>query len=68
MTVRKLFEEYRRDHPDGYRHANFDILLWQYMLQTKAVSHVEYYAGDQIHIDFAGDRLEITGELMGKIK
>lgn len=32
VTVRKLFEEYRYDHPDGYRHANFDILLWWYML------------------------------------
>lgn len=32
VAVRKLFEEYRCDYPGGYRHANFDILLWRYML------------------------------------
>ena len=40
VTVRKLFEEYSREHPDGYRHANFGILLRRYMLQTKVVGHV----------------------------
>lgn len=68
VTVRKLFEEYRRGHPDGYRHANFGILLRRYMLQTKAVGHVEHYAGDQMYIDFAGDRLEVTDELTGEIR
>ena len=68
VTVRKLFEEYRLGHPDGYRHANFGILLWRYMLQTKAVGHVEHYAGDQMYIDFAGDRLEVTDELTGEIR
>ncbi len=68
ITVRKLFEEYRREHPDGYRHANFGILLRRYMLQTKAVGHVEHYAGDQMYIDFAGDRLEITDGLTGEIR
>lgn len=49
VTVRKLFEEYSHGHPDGYRHANFGILLLRYMLQTKAVGHVEHYAGDQMY-------------------
>lgn len=62
VTVRKLFEEYSREHPDGYRHANFGILLRRYMLQTKAVGHVEHYAGDQMYVDFAGDRLEVIDE------
>ena len=38
------------------------------MLQTKAVGHVEHYAGDQMYIDFAGDRLEITDGLTGEIR
>ena len=65
VTVRKLFEEYSREHPDGYRHANFGILLRRYMLQTKAVGHVEHYAGDQMYVDFAGDRLEVIDEFTG---
>ncbi len=65
VTVRKLFEKYSHGHPEGYRHANFGILLQQYMLQTKAVGHVEHYAGDQMYIDFARDRLEVTDEFTG---
>lgn len=65
VTVRKLFEECSREHPDGYRHANFGIQLRRYMLQTRAVGHVEHYAGDQMYIDFAGDRLEVVDEFTG---
>lgn len=35
VTVRKLFEEYSHGHPEGYRHANFGILLQRYMLQQR---------------------------------
>lgn len=32
------------------------------MLQTNAIGHVERRTGDQIYIDFAGDRLGIADE------
>lgn len=60
VTVRKLFEKYSHGYPEGYRHANFGILLLRYMLQTKAVGHC-----DQMYINFAGDRLEVTDEFTG---
>ena len=66
VMVKTLFEEYSSTHPDGYRHAQFEALLYRYRLKTKAVGHVEHYAGDQMYVDFAGDRLAIvepeTGE------
>ncbi|MCD8318857.1 MAG: IS21 family transposase [Paraprevotella sp.] len=65
VTVRKLFEEYSHGYSDSYRHANFGILLRRYMLQTRAVGHVDHYAGDQMYIDFAGDRLEVTDGFTG---
>ena len=68
VTVRKLFNEYAQAHPDGYRHSTFGLLLRQYMLRTKAVGHVEHYAGDQMYVDFAGDRLEVTDESSGEIR
>lgn len=60
MTAKKLYEEYRASHPDGYRHAAFGMKLNQYILQTNAIGHVEHRAGDQMYVDFAGDRLEIV--------
>ena len=69
VTVKSLYEEYEREHPDGYRHASFGKYLRQYMLGTRVVGHVEHYAGDQMYIDFAGDKLEVvdaeTGEVRG---
>ena len=66
VTVTSLYEEYRQQHPDGYKHANFLILLRRYTLQNTVVGHVEHYAGDQMYIDYAGDRLEIIDEVTGE--
>lgn len=68
MTVKKLYEEYRQQYPDGYRHSSFGIKLNQFMLQTNAIGHVEHRAGDQMYIDFAGDRLEIVDEATAEVK
>lgn len=68
MTVKKLYEEYRSSYPEGYRHAAFGMKLNQYMLQTNAIGHVEHHAGDQLYIDFAGDRLEIVDEATTEVR
>ena len=69
ITVKSLYDEYRQGHPDGYRSSAFGKYLQRYTLSTRAVGHVEHYAGDQMYIDYAGDKLEIvdaeTGEVRG---
>lgn len=57
-TVHKLFEECRCEHPNGYHHTNFGVLLRRYMLQSKVVGCVEHYVGD---------KLEVTDEFTGEI-
>ena len=52
VTVKSLFEEYSREHPDGFRHASFGIYIQRYRLVSRAVGHVEHYAGDHMYIDF----------------
>ena len=64
----------RTREPSG-RRAELDALLPEYaarlrqrgvtVRQTKAVGHVEHYAGDQMYVDFAGDRLEVIDEFTG---
>lgn len=68
MTVRKLFEEYRSDHPDGFQESAFKRAVRQYRFHTKVVGHVEHYAADQMYIDFAGDKLEVVDEATGEVK
>ncbi len=68
VTVKSLFEEYAREHSNGFRHASFGSYIQRYRLVSHAVGHVEHYAGDQMYIDFAGDRLQIIDELTGEAR
>ncbi|MBQ2196385.1 MAG: IS21 family transposase [Prevotella sp.] len=68
VTVRSLYEEYKREHPDGYQHSAFGVQLQRYTFSSRAVGHVEHYAGDQMYIDYAGDKLEIVDELTGEVR
>ena len=68
VTLQSLYEEYNRDYPEGYRHAQFGNLMNRYMLSTQAVGHVEHYAGDQMYVDYAGDKLEIVDAETGEIR
>lgn len=56
MTVRKLFNDYREGHPDGFQESVFKRTVRQYRFHTTVVGHVEHYATDQMYIDFAERR------------
>lgn len=68
VTVRKLFNEYRGNHPDGLQETTFKLAIRQFQVHSKVVGHVEHYAADQMYIDFSGDKLEIVDEESGEIK
>ena len=67
-TVRKLFNEYREGHPDGFQESVFKRAVRQYRFHTTVVGHVEHYAADQMYTDFAGDRLTVVDEMTGEAK
>lgn len=60
VTVKSLYEEYRREHPNGFHHASFGAYIQRYRLVSRPLYHVEHYAADQMYIDFAGDRLRLS--------
>lgn len=68
MTVRKLFNEYKSEHPDGFQESVFKRAVRQYRFHTTVVGNVEHYAADKMHVDFAGNKLEVVDEMTGKIK
>ena len=69
VTVKSLYEEYRVAHPEGFLHSAFRLYVRQYRLQSRNVTgHVEHLAGDQMYIDYAGDRLEIVDSITGEVR
>ena len=62
--------ESRKRHPcfvlPVTRSASMSVCFFQSGKVYKVVGHVEHYAGDQMYIDFAGDRFEVVDEMTGE--
>lgn len=68
VTKKQLYEEYRSGRTDYYQSTTFNLLLRQYMFKTRVIGHVEHHAGDQMYIDFAGNKLEVCDDSTGEVK
>lgn len=68
VTVKSLHEEYLKDHPEGYPYSKFKRAVRRYRYQVKAIGHVEHMAGDQMYVDYAGDKLEIVDAESGEVR
>lgn len=66
VTKKMLYEEYRKEHPDGYCYSSFCTQLRAFMHRDRAVGHVEHIPGDQMYIDYAGDKLYIKDSRTGE--
>lgn len=70
VTLYLLWEEYKRDHPDGYEYTQFCFHCNQYTDAQKPsfVMKQDRPGGEYLHIDYAGDTLEYidmeTGEVV----
>ena len=67
--VRKqlLWEEYKKECPEGYEYSQFCELLSEHTKVTSATMHFEHHPAEKM-MDFAGDNLnyidKVTGELI----
>lgn len=66
LTKKALYAEYITDYPHGYSYSTFCSHLRSHMKQERAVGHVEHIPGDQMYIDYAGDKLYIKDARTGE--
>jgi transposase len=57
ITRELLWQQYIKQHTDGYGYSQFCEHISQNMLQSNAVMHLVHEPGDVLQIDFAGDKL-----------
>lgn len=57
VTRQLLWEEYRSDNPEGYGYTQFCGHLKKYLNREQAVMHFSHIPGEQLQVDFAGDKL-----------
>jgi len=67
VTLMLLWEEYKRDHPDGYGYSQFCEYFSQWKKSEKELSMVmNHKPGDKMFVDFAGEKMHITDKKTGK--
>lgn len=67
--VRKqlLWEEYKKECPDGYEYSQFCELLSEYTKVTSATMHFDHHPAEKMMVDFAGDNLNYIDKVTGEI-
>lgn len=66
VTRQTLWEEYRRQKPDGYSYGHFCEHFSAFAVRNKAVMHFEHKAGERLMIDFAGKKLHYVDVQSGE--
>lgn len=67
MTRQLLWEEYKRDYPDGYQYSRFCHYLQLYDRSRKATLVMNHPPGEKLFIDWAGDKLPYVERSTGEI-
>lgn len=66
VTRQLLWEEYRKENPEGYSYSQFCEHLSRYNEREKAVMHFTHRPGEQLQVDFAGDKLGYVDRTSGE--
>jgi transposase len=59
VTLQLLWEEYRNQHPDGYRYSRFCDLYGAWLQRQEVVLRQEHRAGERLFVDYAGATVPI---------
>jgi transposase len=68
VTQYLLWEEYKRNHPDGLGRSRFNYYFSQWKDQVNPTMHMEHKAGDKLYVDFAGEKLSIIDKDTGEVQ
>jgi transposase len=67
VTLQLLWEEYRRDHPEGYERSRFCELYRSWARQKEFRMRLPHKAGEKLYVDYAGDKIPIVDPITGEI-
>lgn len=68
VTLELLWEEYKRDHPDGYQYTQFCELYRRYKKKIDLSLRSEYKAGEKMFVDYAGDTVPVVDPSTGEVR
>lgn len=68
VTLLRLWEDYHRQHPDGFKMTAFYRHYNLYKRRVHPSMHMTHKAGDKIFVDYTGEKLEVVDATSGEVK
>ena len=68
VTLMLLWEEYKRDHPEGIMYTQFCERYRNFKVNNKISMHKEHKAGEEVEVDWAGDTMSFMDTCTGELK
>jgi transposase len=66
MTLQLLWERYLCDFPQGYQYSQFCLHFHRWCDVPEICMHLEHKAGEEMFVDWAGDKLVVENATTGK--
>ncbi|MCB9495462.1 MAG: IS21 family transposase [Fibrobacteria bacterium] len=67
VTRKLLWEEYRKDHPEGLGYTTFCDRIHSHRGEADLVMRQEHKPGEKVFVDYSGDRLEVVDPVSGEV-
>lgn len=67
MTLLLLWQQYRKDHPDGYGYSRYAGLYRDWLGKTDVRMLQHHKAGEKMFVDWAGLKIEVTDAKTGQV-
>lgn len=67
VTLYMLWEEFKRNHPDGVSYTRFCHYYRLWKVGTNVSMHQHYKAGEKLFVDFTGKKLSVIDRTTGEI-
>jgi transposase len=68
LTLALLWQEYKRDHEDGYQYSRFCELYRTWRRKVDVVMRQEHRAGEKMYVDHAGPTISIVDPETGQAR
>lgn len=68
VTLQLLWEEYREQHPDGYRYSHFCELYRRWLRRQEVALRHEHRAGEKLFVDYAGATIPVPDPASGAVR
>lgn len=68
VTKQMVYDKYKQQCPDGYKHSSFLEKLNRFMCISKPSMRIMHKAGDKLFVDFTGQKLQLVDAATGELQ